>query len=115
VFCVPINTERVWKAEQDKEQERKKTELLRKQMMEEREMDEMRRLQGRDPSKEKLAWMYAPVGIQNDADEYLMGKPKEPVLSFAHTFCTWSTRWKTRLTERSILNRNKRTRSSKSW
>ena len=48
-------------------------------MMEEREMDEMRRLQGRDPGKEKLAWMYAPVGIQNDADDYLMGKPKETV------------------------------------
>jgi hypothetical protein len=77
-----FRSERVWKAEQDKEQERKKTELLRKQMMEEREMDEMRRLQGKDPSKEKLAWMYAPVGIQNDADEYLMGKPKEPVPLF---------------------------------
>ena len=49
-------------------------------MMEEREMDDIRRLQGKDPSKEKLAWMYAPVGIQNDADDYLMGKPKETVV-----------------------------------
>ena len=47
-------------------------------MMEERELDEMRRMQGKDPAKEKLAWMYAPVGVQNDADEYLMGKVKEP-------------------------------------
>jgi hypothetical protein len=75
--------ERVWKAEQEKEQEKKKTELLRKQMMEEREMDEIRKLQGKDTSKEKLAWMYAPVGIQNDADEYLMGKPKETVHIFS--------------------------------
>ena len=60
--------------------------------MEEREMDEMRRLQGKDPSKEKLAWMYAPVGIQNDADEYLMGKPKEAVPPFAYSFLAILTR-----------------------
>ena len=78
----PSCPERVWKAEQEKERETKKVELLRKQMMEEREMDDIRRTQGKDPGKEKLAWMYAPVGIQNDADEYLMGKPKEPVAAF---------------------------------
>ncbi len=95
--------ERVWKAEQEKEQERKKTELLRKQMMEEREMDEMRKLQGRDPSKEKLAWMYAPVGIQNDADDYLMGKPKEAVkISNLLSVLLWHLR---------LDHRNKRTKN----
>lgn len=72
------NQERVWLAEQEKEREKKKTELLRKQMMEEREMEELRKMQGREGGQERLSWMYAPVSVtQTDADEYLMGKPKE--------------------------------------
>ncbi len=72
------NQERVWLAEQEKEREKKKTELLRKQMMEEREMEELRRMQGKEGGQERLSWMYAPVSVmQTDADEYLMGKPKE--------------------------------------
>ena len=75
-------------------------------MMEEREMDEMRRLQGRDPGKEKLAWMYAPVGIQNDADDYLMGKPKETVKNraWAYEFSSFGN---------SAHNRNRKTKNWK--
>lgn len=73
------NQERVWMAEQEKEREKKKTDLLRKQMMEEREMEDLRKMQGKaGGGEERLSWMYAPVSVtQTDADEYLMGKPKE--------------------------------------
>ncbi|EKX36466.1 hypothetical protein GUITHDRAFT_117357 [Guillardia theta CCMP2712] len=73
------NQERVWLKEQEKEREKKKTELLQKQMKEEREMEELRQLQGAGQSTQnKLTWMYAPpINVQADADEYLMGKPKE--------------------------------------
>jgi hypothetical protein len=71
------NQERVWMKEQEKEQEARKTELLRKQMQEEREMEELRKMKGDSSGGGRLAWMYqAPIST-TDSDEYLMGKPKE--------------------------------------
>lgn len=40
------NQEKVWLRQQEKEQEKKKTELLQKQMKEEREIEEMRQASG---------------------------------------------------------------------
>lgn len=63
--------------EEEKKQEARKTELLRKQMQEEREMEELRQLKGGAKGNERLTWMYAAPISATDADEYLMGKPKE--------------------------------------
>ena len=76
------NAERVWIAEQAREREEKKMEDLKRQMMEERQVEEMRTLQrskGFTTQKhlERLDWMYEGPGAaeaQEKNDEYLLGK-----------------------------------------
>ena len=72
------NQEKVWLRQQEQEREKKKLELLQKQMKEEREIEEMRAAAGQARPAEKLNWMYSqPISLNTD-DEYLMGKEKEP-------------------------------------
>jgi hypothetical protein len=76
------NAERVWLAEQARERETKKMEDLKRQLMEERQVEEMRTLQrskGFTTQKhlERLDWMYEGPGAaeaQEKNDEYLLGK-----------------------------------------
>jgi hypothetical protein len=72
------NQEKVWLKQQEQEREKKKLELLQKQMKEERELEDMRAASGQARPSEKLNWMYSqPINLNTD-DEYLMGKMKEP-------------------------------------
>ncbi|XP_066509032.1 pre-mRNA-splicing factor CWC25 homolog isoform X2 [Hoplias malabaricus] len=73
------NIERVWKAEQKHEAERKKIEELQKELKEERAREEITRfaeetgaLKKKD---ERLDWMYQGPAGQISREEYLMGRP----------------------------------------
>ncbi|XP_005919304.1 pre-mRNA-splicing factor CWC25 homolog isoform X1 [Haplochromis burtoni] len=73
------NIERVWKAEQKHEAERKKIEELQKQLKEERAREEMTKyaeetgvLKKKD---DRLDWMYQGPAGQVSRDEYLLGRP----------------------------------------
>ncbi|XP_063331611.1 pre-mRNA-splicing factor CWC25 homolog isoform X2 [Pelmatolapia mariae] len=73
------NIERVWKAEQKHEAERKKIEELQKQLKEERAREEMTKyaeetgvLKRKD---DRLDWMYQGPAGQVSRDEYLLGRP----------------------------------------
>ncbi|XP_075891735.1 pre-mRNA-splicing factor CWC25 homolog [Nelusetta ayraudi] len=72
------NIERVWKAEQKYEAERKKIEELQKELKDERSREEMTRyaeetgaIKKRD---DRLDWMYQGAAGQVSRDEYLMGR-----------------------------------------
>nr|XP_046258229.1 pre-mRNA-splicing factor CWC25 homolog [Scatophagus argus] len=72
------NIERVWKAEQKYEAERKKIEELQKELKEERNREEMTRyaeetgaIKKRD---DRLDWMYQGPAGQVSRDEYLLGR-----------------------------------------
>ncbi|KAJ7313458.1 hypothetical protein JRQ81_004848 [Phrynocephalus forsythii] len=73
------NVEKVWKAEQKHESERKKIEELQRELHEERVREEMQRYAedvGAVKKKdEKLEWMYQGPGGMVNRDEYLMGRP----------------------------------------
>ncbi|XP_022049052.1 pre-mRNA-splicing factor CWC25 homolog [Acanthochromis polyacanthus] len=73
------NIERVWKAEQKYEAERKKIEELQKELKEERAREEMTRYAedtGAIKKKDdRLDWMYQGPAGQVSRDEYLMGRP----------------------------------------
>ncbi|XP_061448162.1 pre-mRNA-splicing factor CWC25 homolog isoform X2 [Rhineura floridana] len=73
------NVEKVWKAEQKHEAERKKIEELQRELHEERAREEMQRYAedvGAVKKKdEKLEWMYQGPGGMMNRDEYLMGRP----------------------------------------
>ncbi|XP_044045527.1 pre-mRNA-splicing factor CWC25 homolog [Siniperca chuatsi] len=73
------NIERVWKAEQKHEAERKKIEELQKELKEERTREEMTRYaEERGAIKKKddrLDWMYQGPAGQVSRDEYLLGRP----------------------------------------
>ncbi|XP_039224675.1 pre-mRNA-splicing factor CWC25 homolog isoform X1 [Crotalus tigris] len=73
------NVEKVWKAEQKHEAERKKIEELQRELHEERAREEMQRYAedvGAIKKKdEKLEWMYQGPGGMVNRDEYLMGRP----------------------------------------
>ncbi|XP_060762445.1 pre-mRNA-splicing factor CWC25 homolog [Neoarius graeffei] len=73
------NIERVWKAEQKHEAERKKIEELQKELKEERAREEITKYAqetGAVKKKdERLDWMYQGPGGQIDRDEYLLGRP----------------------------------------
>nr|XP_034992450.1 pre-mRNA-splicing factor CWC25 homolog isoform X1 [Zootoca vivipara]XP_034992451.1 pre-mRNA-splicing factor CWC25 homolog isoform X2 [Zootoca vivipara] len=73
------NVEKVWKAEQKHEAERKKIEELQRELHEERAREEMQRYAedvGAVKKKdEKLEWMYQGPGGMVSRDEYLMGRP----------------------------------------
>ncbi|XP_029364094.1 pre-mRNA-splicing factor CWC25 homolog [Echeneis naucrates] len=73
------NIERVWKAEQKHEAERKKIEELQKELKEERAREEMTRYAedtGAIKKKDdRLDWMYQGPAGQVSRDEYLLGRP----------------------------------------
>ncbi|XP_054851561.1 pre-mRNA-splicing factor CWC25 homolog isoform X1 [Eublepharis macularius] len=73
------NVEKVWKAEQKHEAERKKIEELQRELREERAREEMQRYAedvGAVKKKdEKLDWMYQGPGGMVNREEYLMGRP----------------------------------------
>ncbi|KAM9439897.1 pre-mRNA-splicing factor CWC25 homolog [Clarias gariepinus] len=73
------NIERVWKAEQKHEAERKKIEELQKELKAERAREEITRYaqeSGAVKKKdERLDWMYQGPGGQISRDEYLLGRP----------------------------------------
>ncbi|XP_040001052.1 pre-mRNA-splicing factor CWC25 homolog [Xiphias gladius] len=73
------NIERVWKAEQKYEAERKKIEELQKELKEERAREEMTRFAedtGAIKKKDdRLDWMYQGPAGQVSRDEYLLGRP----------------------------------------
>ncbi|UYV69781.1 DNAJC7, partial [Cordylochernes scorpioides] len=72
------NMERVWKAEQKHEAEKKKIEQLQRELAEERAQEEMRNFaenQGVIRKRtEKLDWMYQGPSALVDKEEYLMGR-----------------------------------------
>ncbi|XP_046899762.1 pre-mRNA-splicing factor CWC25 homolog [Hypomesus transpacificus] len=73
------NIERVWKAEQKHEAERKKIEELQKELKEERAREEITKFAQETGALKKkddrLDWMYQGPGGQVSRDEYLMGRP----------------------------------------
>uniref|UniRef100_UPI0037E8CC50 pre-mRNA-splicing factor CWC25 homolog n=1 Tax=Semicossyphus pulcher TaxID=241346 RepID=UPI0037E8CC50 len=73
------NIERVWKAEQKYEAERKKIEELQKELKEERTREEMTKYAEETGAIKKkddrLDWMYQGPAGQVSRDEYLLGRP----------------------------------------
>ncbi|XP_061087539.1 pre-mRNA-splicing factor CWC25 homolog [Conger conger] len=73
------NIERVWKAEQRHEAERKKIEELQKELCEERAREEITRYAQETGTLKKkhdrLDWMYQGPGGQVSREEYLLGRP----------------------------------------
>ncbi|XP_029428766.1 pre-mRNA-splicing factor CWC25 homolog [Rhinatrema bivittatum] len=73
------NVEKVWKAEQRHEAERKKIEELQRELRDERAREEMQRY-AEDAGtvrkkEEKLDWMYQGPSSMVDREEYLLGRP----------------------------------------
>lgn len=79
--------EKVWVAEQKSEQEQKRLAEFQKQLLEERQIQELRQLQAAQGQVIKhtdnsLDWMYEGPGggsqVQKDSEEYLLGKIYKP-------------------------------------
>ncbi|EDW03306.1 pre-mRNA-splicing factor CWC25 homolog [Drosophila grimshawi] len=75
------NQERVWKAEQAKQEEQRKLDDLRKEINEERDREELRRigensgvLAGNVGGEAKLEWMYKNSAELINREEYLLGR-----------------------------------------
>lgn len=73
------NVEKVWKAEQKHEAERKKIEELQRELRDERAREEMQRyaedVGAVKKKEEKLDWMYHGPGGMVNREEYLLGRP----------------------------------------
>ncbi|RKP40036.1 hypothetical protein BJ085DRAFT_13346 [Dimargaris cristalligena] len=87
------NQEKLWKAEQRAEEEKAKTEQLRKERAEERALEELQQLQenaGHKTKSERLDWMYTGGGtgmgaqgeVENDEEreDYLLGRRRVDTL-----------------------------------
>ena len=81
------NVERVWIAEQKAEEEAKKLAELQKQILEERQIKELRELQAKSGHVTKhidnsMDWMYegpaAQLQQKQSAEDYLLGKAYQP-------------------------------------
>lgn len=79
--------EKVWVAEQKDDDERKRVAEFQKQLIEERQLLELRQLQASQGHVAKqtdnsLDWMYEGPGggsqVQKDSEEYLLGKIYKP-------------------------------------
>ncbi len=79
------NIEKVWKREQAANEEKKKTDQLRKELEEERSVEELKRMQAAAGGRkylEKVDWMYAsgPTGtgavLADEREEFLLGRKK---------------------------------------
>ena len=79
------NIEKVWKREQAANEEKKKTDQLKKELEEERSVEELKRMQAAAGGRkylEKVDWMYAsgPQGtgavLADDREEFLLGRKK---------------------------------------
>ena len=76
------NQEQVWQEENRARQERKRIEQKRKEIAEERQLQELQRLQesqGGKPRQERLDWMYTAPGsgagaVGEQLEQYLLGK-----------------------------------------
>lgn len=72
------NIERVWKAEQMRDQEKAKIEQLQKELQEERNKQEMRQYAEKKgvvkKREERLDWMYQGVAGLVDREQYLLGR-----------------------------------------
>ncbi|XP_017858301.1 PREDICTED: pre-mRNA-splicing factor CWC25 homolog [Drosophila arizonae] len=75
------NQERVWKAEQAKQEEQRKLDDLRKEINEERDREELRRigensgvLNSSNGGEAKLEWMYKNSAELINREEYLLGR-----------------------------------------
>jgi hypothetical protein len=77
------NIEKVWVAEQRHEQEQKKIDELKRQLAEEQQIDDLKKLHKEASGAkkvERLDWMYEHVamgGSKTSAEEYLLGKKYE--------------------------------------
>ncbi|XP_060704591.1 pre-mRNA-splicing factor CWC25 homolog [Hemiscyllium ocellatum] len=73
------NVERVWKAEQKHEAEKKKIEELQRELREERAREEMQRYAedsgALKKKSDRLDWMYQGPGSMVNKEEYLLGRP----------------------------------------
>jgi hypothetical protein len=86
LFCIAQNVEAVWIAEEKEKAEQKKLQDLQKQIIEERQMEDLRTLQAEagigKKRTEKLDWMYegpmSGVVDAQESEEYLLGKAFEP-------------------------------------
>lgn len=77
------NQERVWKEEQKKKEEDSKIEQMRKELAEERQLQDLQRMQedaGTKQRSNKLDWMYASPNANlngtadNTMEDFLLGK-----------------------------------------
>lgn len=77
--------ERVWKLEQEKAEEDKKIEELKKKIAEERNMEDLQRLTKADTSRSGIDWMYQGIGPmarqEESKEDLLLGK--KPITSEA--------------------------------
>eukprot|EP00300_Choanocystis_sp_HF-7_P030711 c39614_g1_i1.p1 GENE.c39614_g1_i1~~c39614_g1_i1.p1 ORF type:complete len:368 (+),score=74.59 c39614_g1_i1:82-1104(+) len=72
------NQEKVFLARQKADMEKKRLAEIQKQLREERQMEDLRRIQveaGLIPYTERLDWMYEGIVQSADAEEFLLGKP----------------------------------------
>ncbi|KAI8890344.1 hypothetical protein K501DRAFT_237412 [Backusella circina FSU 941] len=77
------NQERVWKEEQKRKEEDRKIDQMKKELAEERQLQELQRMQedaGTKQKSNKLDWMYASPNANlnssanNDMEDFLLGK-----------------------------------------
>lgn len=110
------NVEKVWIAEQEKDEEAKKLRELQKQLEDERQIKELRQLQAASGQTVKtidnsLDWMYTGPASQSEqvkqAEDYLLGKIFKPKQLENQTTTIDDTQ--------SLLNKSNSSSSSSNW